>query len=307
VSSAPRVKRALGTLTIAGAAALAWGSLVERHWYTLRHITVPAIRPGAHGPLRILHVSDLHLLPGQHDKTDFVRACMHAQPDLVIATGDLLGHADVIDDALRAMALPEGVPGAFVLGSNDFYGPILKNPLGYLTGPSDLPEEDPARRLDTKQLVDGMLANGWTQLDNRRAIIDTAAGPVDLIGLGDPHIRRDRPEELDWRKPEHAALRLGVVHAPYRRVLDRFSRADMDLVFAGHTHGGQVRIPGFGALVANCDLPLKAARGLTQYGSHTWLHVSAGLGHSQFAPVRFACRPEATMLDLVSAPTPGED
>ena len=76
------------------------------------------------------------------------------------------------------------------------------------------------------------------------------------------------------------------------------------LTIAGHTHGGQVCVPGFGALTTNCDLPADRVKGLSEHhteGHHTWLHVSAGIGTSPFAPYRFACPPEVTLLTLVGA------
>ena len=73
-----------------------------------------------------------------------------------------------------------------------------------------------------------------------------------------------------------------------------------DLLFAGHTHGGQVCVPLVGALVTNCDLDRRMAKGLHRWPrSDAWLHVSAGLGTSPTAPVRFACPPEATVLTLI--------
>ena len=92
----------------------------------------------------------------------------------------------------------------------------------------------------------------------------------------------------------------------------------VDLILAGHTHGGQLCLPGYGALVTNCDLDRRRAKGMSRWwpgaGSTgpeggaapssdappdaAWLHVSAGLGTSPYAPVRFACRPEATLLTL---------
>ena len=77
------------------------------------------------------------------------------------------------------------------------------------------------------------------------------------------------------------------------------------LVFAGHTHGGQVCVPGWGALTTNCDLPVEEAKGLSRHRAakgSTWLHVSAGLGSSPFAPYRFACPPEVTLLTLTPGP-----
>ena len=293
--------RGLGRLAAAGAglgaASLAWGAGVERRWFALRHLTVPVLRPDARAPLRVLHVSDLHLLPGQRGVERFLAACVATGPDLVIATGDLLGSHDTIDDAVGLLAeVRAGRPGLAVLGSNDRYAPVPRNPLRYLTAPARKPASD---LLDTPRLTRGLTATGWELVDNRRIGLDTPAGRIDVAGLGDPHIGRDRPERLDWTPPaDPVALRLGVVHAPYLRALATFAEQGMDLTLAGHTHGGQVRVPLVGPLSSNCDLPLGQARGLSRHGP-TWLHVSAGLGHARYAPYRFACRPEATVLDLV--------
>ncbi|HSK35215.1 MAG TPA: metallophosphoesterase, partial [Actinomycetota bacterium] len=147
-----------------------------------------------------------------------------------------------------------------------------------------------------RELVAGLEARGWTVLANRRGQL----GDSELAGLGDPHIRRDDPGILVPANGDaRPRLRLGVVHSPYRRALDAFERNGYGLVLAGHTHGGQVCLPGVGALVTNCDLPREQVRGLSRWGS-SWLHVSAGLGTSKYAPFRFACRPEASLLTVVS-------
>ena len=98
-------------------------------------------------------------------------------------------------------------------------------------------------------------------------------------------------------------LSLGVTHAPYRRILDAMTADGVELILAGHTHGGQVCVPGHGALTTNCDLPTDRVKGLSEHrleGHHAWLHVSAGIGTSPFAPYRFACPPEVTVLTLVA-------
>ena len=74
-----------------------------------------------------------------------------------------------------------------------------------------------------------------------------------------------------------------------------------ELLLAGHTHGGQLCLPFKGALVTNCDLDTGRAKGLHRHHG-SWLHVSAGLGTSPYAPVRFFCRPEATLLTLTARP-----
>lgn len=292
-----RLLRAGVGLVGAGALGLGYASLIERRAFQLRHVTVPVLHPSARQPLRLLHLSDLHLQPGQDRKLAFVRSCANAGPDLVVATGDLLGHPDAVEPAVAALTdLAHGRVALVVLGSNDVFGPRPTNPARYLAAPSSA---FGGTRLDTDRLVEGLAAGGWQLLDNRRSEVATPAGPVDVAGLADPHADWDRPQELDWSAPSRPpALRLGLVHAPYRRALDAFADAGYDLILAGHTHGGQLRVPGIGALVTNCDLPVRQARGLSHH-QRSWLHVSAGLGESRYAPVRFACPPEATILDLV--------
>lgn len=287
----------------AGVLGLGYAGLVERRILRLRHMTVPALRPDATRPLRLLHLSDLHAAPWQRHKLGFVAEALRCGPDVVVATGDLLGHPDAVDPVVEVLAeAARGRLALAVLGSNDVFGPQPKNPARYLAGPS---RPEGGVRLDTQRLVDGLQAAGWHVFRNRRALLTSSAGPIDVAGLGDPHAGWDRPEDIDWGPPgEPVALRLGLVHAPYLRAVDAFDREDFDLLLAGHTHGGQLRLPGVGALVDNCDLPLDQARGLSRHGS-LWLHVSAGLGESVYAPVRFACPPEVGVLDLVPPPPAG--
>jgi len=281
-----------------GAAAALYGGAVERRWYTLRHDTLPLLRPGAARPLRILHISDLHWIPGQHHRLDFVRGCLDTAPDLIVSCGDSLEHPDAIDPIVALHAdLAAVAPVAMVLGSHDYWGPAYRSPIWYFV---EQGKKVYGRRLDTPRLLRGLEAGGVLVLDNRRAEVKTGAGLVDIAGLGDPHSRADLPARIDWRPPgDRIVLRLGLVHAPYLRALDVFDHHGFDLALSGHTHGGQIRIPGVGAVVANCDLPLRAARGTSRHGADLWVHVSAGLGHSRYAPIRFACRPEASVLDIV--------
>jgi predicted MPP superfamily phosphohydrolase len=76
----------------------------------------------------------------------------------------------------------------------------------------------------------------------------------------------------------------------------------LDLIFAGHTHGGQVRLPWFGgsrSLTTNCDLPNWRSRGLTRVVDEPWLHVSAGMGYNPYLPIRLFCKSEASIISLI--------
>jgi uncharacterized protein len=286
---------AAGTVAL-GAATAAYASLVERNLFTLRRFDVPVLAPDAE-PLRVLHVSDLHLTPGQHRKQRWVADLAGTDPDLVVVTGDNLAHVDAVPAALRALRPLLRYPGAFVFGSNDYFGPVLKNPLGYLR--RDRPHRAGAA-LPTDELRMALTDAGWVDLNNARLLVKAGGRVVELVGVDDPHIERDDYAAVRGPIDPAADVHLGVTHSPEPRVLDAMAADGFSLLLAGHTHGGQVCVPFYGALVTNCGLPRRMAKGLHRWpDSGAWLHVSAGLGTHPTAPVRFACLPEASILTLV--------
>jgi predicted MPP superfamily phosphohydrolase len=255
-------------------------------------------------------------------------------PDLVVNTGDNFGHREALPCIVDALGPLLERPGVFVFGSNDYYSPIFSNPAGYLLGPSTrMGRVDRVPDLPADDLRAALVDAGWEYVANARTQIAVDGRVVDVVGVDDPHVRRDRYSSVTGSADSSADLSIGVMHAPYLRVLDRMAWDGYRLLLAGHTHGGQLRVPFYGALVTNCDLDRSRARGLSRHPragggplggpgasavgdpagrdaavgdqmgrDPAWLHVSAGLGTSPFAPVRFACPPEATLLTLVSGP-----
>ncbi|HEY6707579.1 MAG TPA: metallophosphoesterase [Actinomycetota bacterium] len=288
------VARLAGAVAVAGAACVGYGILVERDWYRLRRERVEALDPGQ-APLTVLHLSDLHMTASDARRVVFLERLAAEPVDLVVLTGDMLGEPAGLGPVLEALGRFRPRLGAVaVLGSNDYWAPRFRNPLTYFMGPSSRRGRSSPRN-PWRELVEGLEARGWTVLSNRRGQL----GDIELAGLDDPHIRRDDPATaVPANGDARPRLRLGLVHSPYRRALDAFEHNGYGLLLAGHTHGGQVCLPGVGALVTNCDLPRDRVRGLSRWGA-SWLHVSAGLGTSKYAPFRFACRPEASLLTVV--------
>lgn len=283
------------TTAALGAAGLAY-ALWEAQQFRLRRFDIPVLAPGEE-PIRVLHLSDLHLTPNQTNKVEWLRTLATLQPDLVVDTGDNLAHKHAVPAVLDALEPLLTVPGVFAMGSNDYYAPILKNPLRYFR-----PETSPkvyGDPLPWEDLRDGLLSAGWVDLDNHRAILKVAGHAIEFVGTDDAHLGFDRYDDVAGPPDPSVELSIGVTHAPYLRVVDRMASDGFPLIFAGHTHGGQLCLPGFGALVTNCDLPRSQAKGVHQRGD-AWLHVSAGLGTSPYTPVRFACPPEASLVTLVS-------
>ncbi len=299
----------LGVLTSAaaltlgvGAACVGYGTFVEAFAYRVRRVSVPVLDAGA-PPLRVLHLSDLHLLARQGRKRAFLASLADLAPDLVIDTGDHLSEADAAGALRDSLGDLLGLPGAFVFGSNDFHGPSIRNPLAYLWT-TTAAEADPTA-LRPEELRGTLASRGWVDLNNHRRVVEVRGRRLELRGTGDAHESRDDYAAVAGPAASDT-VPLGVTHAPYSRVLDAMARDGVRLVFAGHTHGGQVCVPGYGALTANCDLPPRYAKGLHRHetadGASVWVHVSAGVGMSPYAPFRFACPPEATLLTLTARP-----
>lgn len=306
-----------GALATVGAAALAagaWGMWVEKNRFQLRHQVVPILDAGSE-PIRILHLSDLHTAPWSRQLSSWVGALADTSPDLVVGTGDFLGHPDGLERLAEALTPLAGVPGVVVHGSNDRLAPRFKNPFGYLIRPSQVGEK-PGTPMDFEGLLALYERLGWIDINNEATRMVLRGSRLELVGLGDAHHDEDDLaglpatleglRESDESDDAHTSVTtIGVTHAPYRRVLDALVTQGAELIFAGHTHGGQVCLPGGHALTTNCDLPTDQASGLSRWGlgqRASYLHVSAGLGTSIYAPIRLFCPPEATLVTLV-----GED
>ncbi len=277
-----------------------YAAAYEVRSFRLRRFTIPVLAPGSK-PLTVLHISDLHMTPGQRRKRDWVRSLAELQPDLVVNTGDNLSHREAVPEVLDAVGPLLDVPGVFVFGSNDYFAPRLRNPARYLF--THKPQVRDVEDLPWGDLRDGFLDAGWLDLTNARGTLKAGERTLSFGGVDDPHLRRDRYEEIAGPGDPAADLAIGVTHAPYLRTLDAFTRDGYPLILAGHTHGGQLCVPGYGALVTNCDLDARRVKGVHRHasgGRTAMMHVSAGLGTSPFAPVRFACPPEASLLTLVA-------
>jgi uncharacterized protein len=285
-----RASRALARTAILGAGLGAY-ALVEPRLFRLNRITAP-VTAGAPG-LDILHLSDTHMTAGRTTLQRWLEGLpklLGEPPDLTVATGDFIEDDSGIDPIVEALGRLGGRLGSFyVFGSHDYYQSKFQAYTKYVT--KRRPVNAPHAATD--RLVEGLASAGWTSVVNESTSVESERGTVRITGVDDPYISRHRTGHIG--RESNDVLAIGLTHAP--DVVSEYALAGYDLVVGGHTHAGQVRVPGIGAIVTNCTLPAPLAGGLNRVGD-TWLHVSPGLGSGRFAPIRFNCRPEATLIRL---------
>jgi predicted MPP superfamily phosphohydrolase len=289
------MRRALTALGAVGTGAFLYGSVIERNLFTLREFEVPVLAPNA-APIRVLHVSDLHLTAGQHRKQAWIRNLAELKPDLVINTGDTLSAANAIPAVLRALEPLAAFPAVFVPGNNDYYAPRFRSPTKYFR--TNAPRMH-GPLLPWPQLASALTHAGWVELTHVRTVLSIAGQQVALAGTDDPHLRRARYDLIAGPADAESVVRIGVTHSPEPFLLRRFASDGYDLVVAGHTHGGQVRLPFGPAIVTNCGIGRTRARWLHRWDDRMYFHICAGLGTNPYTPIRFACRPEASLLTLL--------
>ncbi len=299
-----RILRSAAALATLGLTTFIYANQIELRAFKLHRMQVPVLAPGTLAragkregePFRILHVTDFHMIPDQKLKQKWVASLDALNPDLVINTGDNLGSDKAVPSVLAALGPLLNRPGAFVFGTNDYFAPRPVNPLKYLTGKKRKPSRV---ELPWRGMRAAFIEHGWQDATHARLEFMAGGVKVALSGVDDPHHELEDYSQIAGAPNADADIAIGLSHSPEPHVLDSFAEDGYDLVLSGHTHGGQVCLPGGKAIVTNCGIDRSRASGLSRWTEKTWLHVSNGLGTSPYAPVRLFCRPSATLIEVV--------
>ncbi|MCA0443421.1 metallophosphoesterase [Corynebacterium amycolatum] len=299
-----QILRSAAALATLGLTTFLYANQIELRAFKLHRVQVPVLAPGTLArvgkregePFRILHVSDFHMLPDQKLKQKWVASLDALNPDLVINTGDNLGSDKAVPSVLAALGPLLNRPGAFVFGTNDYFAPRPVNPLKYLTGKKRKPSRV---ELPWRGMRAAFIEHGWQDATHARLEFVAGGVKVALSGVDDPHHELEDYSQIAGAPNADADIAIGLSHSPEPHVLDAFAEDGYELVLSGHTHGGQVCLPGGKAIVTNCGIDRSRASGLSRWTEKTWLHVSNGLGTSPYAPVRLFCRPSATLIEVV--------
>lgn len=261
----------LGTAAL-GVACMAWGRFVEPFWPEVTRTPVPcrSLAPGAR-PLRIVHLSDLHCDPSPRIEDRLPDLVAAEKPDLVAFTGDAINSPEGLPHFRRTMqALARIAPTFAVKGNWDVW---------YFRS------------------LDRFGGTGVEELDGRSFLLDVRGSPVRVAGVA---YGNDEAAGASIRSAARGEVLLFLTHTP--DLAESVAGRGVDLVLAGHTHGGQVALPFLGPVVTLTRAGRKHARGLSEMGG-TPLYTSRGIGmEGGWAPrVRFLARPEVAVLDLVPA------
>jgi len=249
-------------------------------------------------PLEILHISDTHFEGGQDWKLRTLERLRGRTFDLVCFTGDMIERSCGIPLVAQCASMLTARHGMFaVYGNHDLFRYELTD-LFQAFPRENRPEDD--RLNDAEGLRAAYEAAGVRLLVNEVEEVKVHGEPMVVAGINDPHTHHHDLDAVEAALPpvddEHVRLRVFLSHAPDPLFWARDRR--MDIMLCGHTHGGQICIPGYGPINIRSEVPKAYATGAHWVGG-TFLHVSPGFGAIRAVPLRFWARPEVTVLRLV--------
>jgi predicted MPP superfamily phosphohydrolase len=256
----------------AGAICVAYGYFAEPYWPEVTHVRIAStrLRPGAQ-PIRVVLLSDLHSDPKPRLEDRLPALVGAERPDLIVYTGDSINSIEALPVFRRCISRLAQVAPTFAVRGN----------------------WDTWRWSD----VDLFGGTGVHELDGEAASVDVAGTSVWIGGVAVGHERLAQ-RALDQIPQGSPALFL--YHYPYPDVLPEGARDRVDLLCAGHTHGGQVALPWYGAIITLSKYGKTYEAGLYRAGA-LWIYVNRGIGlEGGWAPrVRFFARPEITIVEIV--------
>jgi uncharacterized protein len=284
--------------------------------------------------LTILHLSDFHLRRNFKGRklSVFVKSLSGLKPDFIFITGDLLGGDSSIDALIEMLSPLRSKLGSYaVFGVHDHYDKAFtefaKNMLKR--------KKEYEKENDIPYLIRRLKEAGVEALINESRLLEPAGGTgsIEIIGLDDPVIEKIdingafsgiEPADDDYRNSnlqdkstfkriyndvfklnkekihrinQKGRLRIALMHTPDTGSIIKLAKRKTDIIFCGHTHGGQVRLPFIGALISGCRIKTKFASGLF-YLKNAVLYVTKGLGEGKYSQFRFYCQPEASLVKI---------
>ncbi len=285
---------ACGVGFVAALGAFWYGTRVESRRYK---IEVERIKIGSNNgkaakakkPLRILHISDLHLCYPESHKIEFLRRVTASDYDLVFLTGDIFENLSGLSYAQSILAKPPRLGAYAVLGNHDYYD---YNMFHKVFGRIVRKFRHPEKMRDVTPLVACLERSGFHVLRNQA--VKLPEHQLHIVGIDYPGIAKHKLDELVEQAEDEDSV-LVLFHLP--RNLQHIADSGAHLAVGGHTHGGQIRIPGYGAIITDSEVPRSQASGVF-WKENTAFHISRGVGADPRTNIRLFCPPHATIIEL---------
>ncbi len=267
-----------------------YAAFIEPKWFRIRRVSIKSRRKIPRS-FKILHLSDIHFWKPGAFKDNFLKRLDSLNPDLICVTGDIIDNDEGIDCAAKVLGAMKAPAGKFaVLGNHDYYDYHLFDNVRYHLR---ITKKGSAVN-NVKLLRERLQAAGIRVLVNEGEAVSWGGLNLFISGTDDPITQYvDFPKAFRGMKLDSFNLLLTHV---VDSVVDMKER-NIDLVLSGHTHGGQIRLPGVGGYVFDFRLPRRYIDGLN-YFENIPVYVSRGVGSGRMLTPRFLCRPEAILLTI---------
>jgi len=270
-----------------------YACLIEPRWFRIRKIPI-TVNKSLAAPLTILHLSDTHFCGYQKYKERFFKRLRHLTPDLVFITGDIIDCNAGIQQAAHFISrIPARLGHFAVLGNHDYFDYHFYDNYAYhILGKKSVGALNPNDvDLLSKTLADHQI----TLLQNSAVTLEDHNLKIQIFGTDDPVTKKAKMDETLISMHSNALNLLlthlidSIQHLPKTQV--------PDVVFSGHSHGGQVQLPGIGPLIVDTRMGKNFAEGIRSFQGMT-LCISRGLSATRTQLFRFLCRPEALWIEI---------
>jgi predicted MPP superfamily phosphohydrolase len=283
----------LGYFLFCLGAIIFYSVLIEPRLLRIRRFKIQLKKPLPR-PITILHLSDIHFCGRQKYKERWFRKLRLLSPDLIFITGDIIDNDGGIEQAADLLgALPAKFGKFAILGNHDYFDYHIWDNLKYHLFKIKWPQHPNNVELFKKKLEEKKI----TVLVNQSHAF-TAEGVRFVVGGTDDPVTQQVDFEKTLKETNAQSINLVMTHLLDSILMLSFPNP-IDAVFAGHTHGGQVRLPGLGPVVCETEFPKKYIEGLHEHHG-TPVCVSQGMGASRTQVFRLFCPPEAVWIELYS-------
>ncbi|MEA1960097.1 MAG: metallophosphoesterase [Bacillota bacterium] len=245
----------------------------SNHWIRVTQTVVDIGAGEAFDGYRIVHITDLHAKEFGEGQKELLSKVKDLEPDCIAVTGDMLDRSgDNIEDSMQFMNDLTGIaPVYFVEGNHEVWHPQFED------------------------FIKGLREQSVCILNNQSVLLEKNGEILRMAGVQDPFTDRD-DLPLALRDCDSNKTTILLAHAP--EIFGEAEECGVDLMLAGHYHGGQIRFPFVGAVYApGGHLFPEYDSGLYQKGN-TYMYLSRGLGYTGICQFRYLNRPELALIIL---------